>query len=682
MRLRWAASAAWCATLLLAGCGGTTLNPTPAISALYPETIAATLVGPPACTSNPSPLTINVAGNNFMTTSVAYWNGAKRATTFNQDTGQLAVTLLACDIANPGINYVSVVNPPPGGGPSQAAAPFQVTQPTPAAIKSLSPASTTQNILPPGGTLTIDGAPAEHGSSSAAFASNSQVLINGEARATTYVTSTELQVQLLPADVATVGDVSVTVTNPMAGGGSSRSQFNVTDPPNAANFPQVISVSATGGAANGASSSPAMSADGRYVAFYSEATNLVAAGASGNIFVRDTCVGATNCTPHTIAVDLAPDGSAPNAPAASSVRNSTAISADGRFVAFTSWASNLAAASSNVDSRIQQVFVRDLCVGSSTPANCAPHTELVSVDPDSSAIQGSYPAISANGRLVAYSASGQILVRDTCKVSTASACTPSTAIASFGAESQIVVSANAKPAISGDGRYILFEGTSSQEASPNGRAVAQIFMHDTCVSLSRANCQPSTLPISVSTGGDLGNADSASPAISADGRFIVFQSGASNLDSASEGRQDIFLRDTCTGTNAASSCSPSTRRISPNATGLSQSIGNYSPAISASGRYISFTQQRANDEPGFDARGLGYLIVYDTCLGASDPCSPQMTTPRALSNSSPLNAQTSTQVPMSLDGDFAVFFSNGTVPANPKSGLGDVFLTLTPSSEH
>jgi hypothetical protein len=678
MRLRWAASAALCATLLLAGCGGTTLNPTPAISALYPETIAATLVGPPACTSNPSPLTINVAGNNFMTTSVAYWNGAKRATTFNQNTGQLAVTLLACDLATPGIAYVSVTNPAPGGGPSEAAAPFQITQPqNPVpSISSFSPASVAASTTTPPPLVTINGA---------SFISSSQVAVNGQARASTLVSSSALQTQLLSSDIASAGTLTITVTNPTPGGGTATAVFSVTDPPNAANFPQVISVSATGGAANGASSSPAMTADGRYVAFYSEATNLVATGASGNIFVRDTCVGATNCTPHTIAVDLAPDGSAPNAPAASSVRNNTAISADGRFVTFTSWASNLAAGSSNVDPHIQQVFVRDLCAGSSAPAKCTTHTELVSVGPDGSAIQGSYPALSADGRFVAFSASGQILVRDTCNGSAAVACTPGTVTASSTADSQITVALNAKPAISGNGRYVVFEGTSSQEASSNGRAVAQIFAHDTCVGASAVNCQPSTLPISVSAGGDLGNADSVSPAVSADGRFVVFQSGASNLDSGAEGRQDIFLRDTCAGTNTPTSCSPSTRRISVDASGISQishSSGNYSPAISASGRYISFTQQRANDEPGFDARGLGYLVVYDTCFGASDPCSPQMVAPQAVSNSSLLNAQISMQVPISLDGDFAAFFSDGAVAANPKSGLGDVFLTLTPSIQH
>src|SRR5581483_7710328 len=123
------------------------------------------------------------------------------------------------------------------------------------------------------------------------------------------------------------------------------------------------------GSSNGRSSAPAINADGRFVAFYSAASNLVANGASGNIFVRDTCFGAADCTPQTIPVDLATNGSAPNeAPDAH-----VGISADGRFVAFASSATNLLPGVVATDAGAQ-IYLRDLCVGSDAPSGCIPNT--------------------------------------------------------------------------------------------------------------------------------------------------------------------------------------------------------------------------------------------------------------------------------------------------------------------
>ena len=691
--LRWAACAALCATMLLfASCGGTAFNPTPTISALYPETIPATLIGPPICTSNPS-FTLNVAGNNFLTTTQAYWNGSKRTTTFNQSTGQLAVTILACDIASPGIAYVSVSNPAPGGGPSQVAAPFQISQPpNPApSISSLSPASTTQNTLPPGGILTINGAPAASGPNSPAFIPSSQAAVNGSARATTFVSATELQVQLLAADVATVGNVTVTVTNPAPGGGVSSAQFSVTDPPNAANFPQVVSVSATGGAANGGSSSPAMSADGRYVAFYSEATNLVASGASGNIFVRDTCIGATNCTPHTIAVDLAPDGSAPNYPSGAFL----AISENGRYVAFVSYARNLVA---GIDPSSYwgwpeyglglNVFVRDLCLGDGVPTSCVPRTSLVSQTTagEPATDDASIPSISADGRFIAFISMDRdlapglsesrthIFVRDTCTgLSAPASCVPQT----FGFAADSVnpeVFAN-WPMISASGRYVAFEAIHrSTQGVPES---SEILLLDACLGTTApSGCAPSSRTISVLADGSTIPGWNVVPSVSADGRFVAFSSspapGArdSLTDTLSE-PYEAFVRDTCLGTAASDGCVPTTTMLQ----GVGTASKNFGAHINGTGRFVAFL---SGAFPG------GALMVRNNCVAAEAPCNPGAF-PVSIAGAGQaqlLSAKAGDNFPVSADGRFIAFSSEATNLAAPTSGFGDVFLTLMPTGQH
>lgn len=149
----------------------------------------------------------------------------------------------------------------------------------------------------------------------------------------------------------------------------------------------LISVAADGSsAADGASGSPSMSADGRYVAFVSLADNLVAGGASGlgDIFVRDTCMGAASgCVPATTLISVASDGSFASGPS-----DSPSISANGRYVVFSSIATNLVAGTAS--SGEPAIYLRDLCVGAA--AGCQPNTIQVSVSSASSAATGSSSA--------------------------------------------------------------------------------------------------------------------------------------------------------------------------------------------------------------------------------------------------------------------------------------------------
>src|SRR4029077_19519831 len=275
-------------------------NPSPIITSIFPDHI----------TAGSAMFVVDLGGQGFINKpeSLALWNGSPRTTTVNVSTAHLTITVLAADVTNPSVALISVINPAPGGGTSSGATftinPLQNGAPT---NISLNPSSANAGTKGPF-KLTVNGMN---------FVAGSIIRWNGTFRQSTSVSSTALTTDLTTTDLALAGFASVSVDNPLPGGiiaSSVSVDFVINSAKGAStSSPQVISVNAAGGPADGASAAPAMSGDGRFVAFYSVAKNLVREGASGNIFVRDTCLGLTNCTPHTVAVDLAPDGSAPNA---------------------------------------------------------------------------------------------------------------------------------------------------------------------------------------------------------------------------------------------------------------------------------------------------------------------------------------------------------------------------------
>lgn len=657
------------ATLLaLCGCGGNgvTNNPTPQITGLIPSEI----------TAGSQSFTLFVSGSQIISTTTVQWNGADVPTTFNQSSGQLLATIPAADVQAPGTAQVTVTSPAPGGGRSFAVAftvnPAQTGGPT---ITSISPSSAAVNSQ--AFTLTVTGTN---------FTCSDYVTWNGGVRtppAGSTCSSTQLTAQILATDLTTAQVASVAVHTSQLGVASPSASFQVESSKSAsAIFPQVVSAAAGRATADGQSSSPAISVDGRYVAFYSKARNLVASGSAGNVFLRDTCLGqAGNCSQTTTPVDVGVNGAAPNGAA----ENHVAISADGRYVAFASDATNLTHSQASGAAH-PRVFVRDMCVGTLAVAPCSVQTEIASLDSHGNAIDGNRPSISADGRFVAFTTPSStagglvagvrkpglndvVMVRDTCH-GAGSACTPRTIVASIEAGKHIAVDPNAASAISASGRFIAFV------SAANGTTPAQVFIRDTCLG-GDAGCVPATELASMTADGQSGNAASSSPAISGDGRFVVFQSAASNLADGSAGGTQIFVRDTCFGPSAPFGCTPSTTQISSNGILLGGASAGYSPAISPSGRYVSYMVQTQNGASVGASATTGYIVVYDTCFGAVGPCSPhavELSAGDASGNEVPLTGDIRMPVPVT-DGGFAAFFTQEPVPATRVSGLGDVFLT-------
>ena len=661
-------------------------NPSPIITSIFPDHI----------TAGSAMFVVDLAGQGFINkpASVALWNGSPRTTTFNVSTGHLTITVLAADVTNPSVALISVTNPAPGGGTSSGATftinPLQNGAPT---NISLNPSSANAGTKGPF-KLTVNGMN---------FVAGSIIRWNGTFRQSTSVSSTALTTDLTTTDLALAGFASVSVDNPLPGGiiaSSVSVDFVINSAKGAStSSPQVISVNAAGGPADGASAAPAMSGDGRFVAFYSVAKNLVREGASGNIFVRDTCLGAAECTPHTVAVDLAPDGSAPNARAYDEI----AMSADGRFVAFSSYATNLIAGSlhgenpgglANTGAWGLGLFVRDLCAGGSVPAGCMPHTEILARDVTGPRYIRFSPSLSADGRYTAYVSEtstpasdkainqSMVYVRDSCAGPTATvACAPKTIPVTADSTDRADTGHVAESRISSTGRYVAFQEQTPAGSMVDGKASSQIFLRDTCLGTdSPAVCVPSTQRISVAPDGITLEELNSIGSMNADARFLVFESESVDEGDSKLSSQNIFLRDTCLGPTAGDGCIPSTTLIYSQKNHVAGILKSLVPSISHSGRFISFVASGTGS--GLDHDGEGSLFIHDTCFGAPPTCTPSTypnTGAGADLKTIPLIMDKIAPVPLSSDGRHAAYYSRAAADsAAPISGLGDVFLVATP----
>ena len=169
------------------------------------------------------------------------------------------------------------------------------------------------------------------------------------------------------------------------------------------------------------------------------------------------------------------------------------------------------------------------------------------------------------------------------------------------------------------------------------------------------------------------------PSLSEDGRFVVFESQST----ASSGAPVILLRDTCLGESAPDGCVPSTTLIS--AAKNSNSGGGYTPWISASGRYVTFVaplSSATGAATSVSSARTGILSIRDTCFGATSSCTPAtytLASPAPDASSTSLQVDLFTPVPLTSDARLAAFYTSSKPPAQPASGLGDVFLAATSS---
>jgi Tol biopolymer transport system component len=277
-----------------------------------------------------------------------------------------------------------------------------------------------------------------------------------------------------------------------------------------------VSVDPAGQPGNNHSAEPAISADGRFVAFHSDATGLaLGSGCDGNthVFVRDLLLGATTC------VSVAQNGVPGLGPS-----RRPALSRDATVVVFESSAVNLAP---RCTTGVSQILRRHRGTGV---------LDCLSVGPAGAPGNGASerPAISADGTVVAFESSATSLAPGCSAAGVAIylwAGAPPTC-ASVASNGTPANAASRRPDVSADGRFVAFESAATNLAPsctvPN---VFQIFVRDRGAGTTRC--------VSVGLGGVAGNASSLQPAINADGRVIVFVSAATNLVPAGGGSTTV-----------------------------------------------------------------------------------------------------------------------------------------------
>ncbi len=498
-------------------------------------------------------------------------------------------------------------------------------------LASVAPATATAGSG--GFTLTATGS---------GFTGGSVVTWNGSPRSTTFASATQLTAAIPASDVASAGTARVTVTTPPPGGGTTTAAtFTITAtpaPPGA--IVAVVSANPSGAPGNGASFDPALSQDGRYVAFSSLASDLVAGdtNAAPDIFLRDTCRGASapaGCVPSTIRVSLDDAGHqlAHGATVNNSIGSGSTVSGDGRYVVFLAQAGDILT-SPNVPAYTVEGFERDTCLGA--PAGCVPSTTLVTVGTGGAANANARSiTVSRDGRVVVFICGGsnlaagpvgveQLWARDTC-VGAPAGCTASNILLS-ATSANVPSNAGMRSAtVSGNGRYAIFQTSASDLVAGDTNGRDDVFLRDSCIGAA-SGCVPSTVLVSASVTG--GNSQSGAYAqyasVSADGRYVSFQSTASDLVAApTGGTPQVFLRDTCAG--AAGPCTPVTTLVSASASGAvanSNSSVNGLSELSGGGRYALFSSLADNLLPGV---GAGAVYARDTCAGAPAGCTPSLT---------------------------------------------------------
>lgn len=334
-----------------------------------------------------------------------------------------------------------------------------------------------------------------------------------------------------------------------------------------------VSVSSSGVEGNAFSYSGQISADGRIVVFYSDANNLVADDTNGHtdVFLRNLLLGTT------VRVSLNTNGEQGN-----SGSGGPSVSADGRFVAFESDASNLVGGDTN---GFIDIFVKDMQTGSVARA---------SVDSSGGQANGncSYPSISGDGRYVVFaSEASNLVVNDTNGAADIFIHDLQTGITSGVSTAGNAGSSDAD--ISLDGRFVVFASGASNLVGGDTNGRTDVFAYSVQTGqITRA---------SVNSSGEQADKGANEPSISGDGRYVTFSSESENLMSTpTEGFTYVYVRDQVTGEVSVVSFKD----------GYPMYGTADSSVISAGGRYIVFSY----DDRG-DSMPTRWLYIHDRVAG-------------------------------------------------------------------
>src|SRR6266850_4852721 len=333
----------------------------------------------------------------------------------------------------------------------------------------------------------------------------------------------------------------------------------------------LVTVAKNGIASTAGGFAPSVSADGRFVAFASAGSDFVDGDTNltMDVFLRDMNNGTTAMVSATQTGAPANTGGALN-----NVAGARHVSDDGRYVAFSSSATNLVPESSN---NKQQVYVKDMLTGLVTRASV---DATGAAGNDNSAV----PSLSGNGHVVAFRSesanfsplatahTSQVFVRDLELGSTTlESVTSAGAIGAGGRPST-------SPALSFDGRYVAFESQAQLDARDrDGLTGWDVYLRDRTLG---------TTAFASYTNNTFSGTDSRAPSISADGRWVGFNSMDDLFVSGDTNHTwDVFLYDRLTATVSLASQNDAGQQVNAAATG---------PSVSSDGRFVMFVTTASN----------------------------------------------------------------------------------------
>jgi hypothetical protein len=429
-------------------------------------------------------LTVNASQfNGFNNTTVVQWNGQKLATSAFLDVTTMTATVPASLLAKPGVAHINTLTAQSGTGQNGlsntlALNIYGAPNPVPT-VTDVSPNSAPAcgtSCANVSATITVTGtnflSTSNNGGTIVTFADKLTPAgqPTGQPTALTVTSRTDTEIiAVIPGVYLANPDVgTVAVCNPpnIPGGGVCGQCNDLTCTKLAGGgFSNSVNFTIGSGAAAIAEETPAISQDGRYVAYGSQQSQL------NQILLKDTCVGVSSgCTVSTRVVSVAADGTVGNADS-----HNAAMTPDGRYIAFSSAATNLVQGGPAG----RQIYVHDSCIGAEN--SCKRTTALISTD-SQGALNGTesvLPSISSTGRYVAF----------------------------------VAITPSNTPKVAGTA------AANMQPGAPNS-GLRQVFMRDTC--LDAKDCTPKTTRISMMPGDAPANGTKpAGPAISGAAKQIA-----------------------------------------------------------------------------------------------------------------------------------------------------------------
>jgi Tol biopolymer transport system component len=418
--------------------------------------------------------------------------------------------------------------------------------------------------------------------------------------------------------------------------------------PAAAPAATTIRVAPPGVNPNGPSQQPSLSANGRFVAFSSQASNLgpaVGTGRAWNVYVFDRLTGTTALVSSGL-------GGAP----ANGNSTNPSISADGQVVAFASTATNLVGGTFK---NVNQIYVR---VGGGPIRRLTVGFGGVDADSDSS-----QPVVSANGRYVAFTSAADNLVAgddngasDVFVFDLVTGALFRASVTSGGVQAR---GASYNPSISADGHIISFTSGARNLARSLRRRIPNVFVHDLNSGRTRL--------VSASNRGKEQNASIAPPFtqfsdVSGDGRYVVFDSDATNLIAGdTNGHTDVFRRDTTANR---------TILVSRSSRGREGNNDSFAPVTSQDGSVTAFESFADN----LASPWVPGPNIYAVNTPASSTTNVDVTASGG-ARGPELERQLLQRPAISADGHVVAFVSGASnLVGGDYNGAEDVFLRITP----